>query len=554
MFDFLGRNIIAPDSIVNDIKGFRTISTTSDCSLFITHKKLNRESREQGIADPEFVYPITLQLSEINDADGKAVLVNEGESGLDYTFTSLSEYDTEKHIGAYILGEIPFSRVEKIYFDTQEDMDMFSRPSPDYWYPVNKYDLLPDGFNESLSVKADNQIVLEKSGYKTKDIINSIQNREKQRAAILNFINGTKRWQYGKYVFNIDNSLQELYGLKDQKLSDALPDYSDAKAEAKKKGETEQICLVGETLEQNQKINQKIYNHIRDLLALETYNKQKQVNRIVSLLDSLCEEITNECSTPVEAETVRESITEIEKLITDSTDKSPEEIMEGIPESIDVLKAIMFVVKNPNRYDLFLESLDVYHADLFTKRRAAVLWGTLNGLYGMPGEEFNKDNQELWKFIEAIVYKKECQIVPTFSVDMPKVAVDDDGLILGLKLEEEKIVTATEIRNTILAMPKEQLSDSFYDKLLEAAQTEAGSKKKAKNKGYAHSVASVSLHEIKIGENLNDSIKKTLEQLVKDCKTIVPDKDKLFTDYIENENGFNYAFNIDPQYWKNYIK
>ena len=85
MFDFLGRNIIAPDPIVKDIKRYRTIGTASDFFLFVTHKKLNRKSREQGIAEPEFVYPVTLELSEVQDTDGQAIMVSSGENGLKYT-------------------------------------------------------------------------------------------------------------------------------------------------------------------------------------------------------------------------------------------------------------------------------------------------------------------------------------------------------------------------------------------------------------------------------------------------------------------------------------
>ena len=125
LFDFLGRNIIAPDPIVKDIKRFRTIATASDFFLFITHKKLDRKSREQGIAEPEFVYPVTLELTEVQENDGRAVLVSKSETALDYILAPLSEYDAEKHIGAYLIGEIPLSRVEKIYFDTQDDQDMF---------------------------------------------------------------------------------------------------------------------------------------------------------------------------------------------------------------------------------------------------------------------------------------------------------------------------------------------------------------------------------------------------------------------------------------------
>ena len=217
------------------------------------------------------------------------------------------------------------------------------------------------------------------------------------------------------------------------------------------------------------------------------------------------------------------------------------------------MKALLLVVKNPNRYEVFLEALDVYHVDLLTKRRAAVLWGMLNGLYGMPGEDFNKDNQSLWQFIEAFVYGREKQIVPTLAISAPSSSLEN-GAVLEIKLKEECIVTAGEIRKAILATPKEKLTSTFYYKLLEAAEVEAGSKKKAENKGYAHNVASLSLPEIKKGDELNATVRKVLEQLVKDCKSSVPNERKLFTDYVENESKFAFVFDMDQGYWKRAFK
>ena len=549
LFDFLGRNIIAPDPIVKDIKRYRTIATASDYFLFITHKKLDRKSREQGIAEPEFVYPVTLELSEVQENDGRAVLVSKSETALDYILAPLSEYDAEKHIGAYLIGEIPLSRVEKIYFDTQDDQDMFSRPSPDYWYPENKYAILPDNFNEELVIELQEDKILETSGFSKDEIIASFRSREKKRAALLNFVNGTKKWQHDKYVFNMDDSLQQLFGLKDEDIASALPHY----AEVKDKGNVEYICLVGETEEQGTEFNQKIYNYVQEALIRQPYNTQKQPELIMEILNVLCEKITAECKSPVEVNIVRQSFVEIEKMISDDSNKGPEEIMAAIPEPIDVLKALLLVVKNPNRYEVFLEALDVYHVDLLTKRRAAVLWGMLNGLYGMPGEDFNKDNQSLWQFIEAFVYGREKQIVPTLAISAPSSSLEN-GAVLGIKLKEECIVTAGEIRKAILATPKEKLTSTFYYKLLEAAEVEAGSKKKAENKGYAHNVASLSLPEIKKGDELNATVRKVLEQLVKDCKSSVPNERKLFTDYVENESKFAFVFDMDQGYWKRAFK
>ena len=551
MFDFLARNMIAPDAVIRDIKRYRTISTASDYYLFVTHKKLDRKSREHGIGEPEFVYPVTLEIAELPEEDALAILVSRDETGLNYTLKALSRYDVEKHIGAYLIGEIPLSRVEKIYFDTQDDQDMFSRPSPDYWYPANKYALLPDDFTEELFLEPENDKLIEANCAAVEDVLSGIRRREKKRAAVLNFVNGTQHWRYDRYSFNMDSSLQQLLDdLQDGSISSILPHYEESKG----KDNVEPLCLVDESLEKTSEINQIIYDHICDALSEQPYSSSKQPEQLIQILNTICEQITLECQTPPEKAIVRQTLTEIENLISDVSAKGPEEIMANIPEAIDSLKALLFVAKNPNRYDLFLEALEVYHADQITKRRAAVLWGLLNGLYGMPGEGFNKDNQQLWQFIEAFVYDREKHTTPSLAIISPKITLEN-GDVLGIPLKEERIVTASEIREAILSMPKERLTKAFYSKILEASEVEAGSKKKAVNKGYAHCVASISLSEIKEGEVLDSNLRKLLEQLLKDCKTPVPNKEKLFVDYVENEEKFAFVFSMDPEYWKKaYIK
>ncbi len=545
LFDFLSRNIIAPDCIVKDLKGYRTISTASDCFLFATHKKLSRKSREKGIGEPDFVCPITLELSDSSEFDGKAVIVSDKNGELEYSFPKLSEYDENKHIGAYLIGEIPISRVQKIYFDTKEDQDIFYRPSPDYWYPTDKYDSLPEDFTEEFSIEPDEDKILAASGLSKEEIISSILSREKYRAGLLNLVDGTMKWQYGKYLFNIDSSMQQLFGLADSDVGAILPHY----IEGKGKDNAESICLIGDDKEQQTNVNQIIYNTISDVLILQPYNTQKQPDYIASIIETISGKIAVDTKSPDEASSACKCIDEIREMVLDTSKKIPDEILSSVPESMDVLKALLFVVKNPNRYDIFINSLDAYHADILTKRRAMILWGMLNGLYGMPGEKFNKDNQKLWQFIEAYVLKNNCDSKVSITAEMPDVKLKDSK-VLGVQLNEERIVTATEVRELILANKKMNFSPAFYSKLLKACVMELGSKKKAENKGYTHSIASIGLTEIKPGMEINFNMKKVLEQLLKDCKSPVPNKEKLFTDYVTDEKKFEQVFRIDQAYWK----
>lgn len=108
--------------------------------------------------------------------------------------------------------------------------------------------------------------------------------------------------------------------------------------------------------------------------------------------------------------------------------------------------------------------------------------------------------------------------------------------------------TSSRIISSIYKPSKSSFSSSA------AAEVEAGSKKKAEAKGYVHRVASTGIPEINKGDELNADIRKVLEQLVKDCKTPVPNKERLFADYVESESEFAFAFDIDQDYWKSLFK
>ena len=543
VFDYLSRNIIASSEVVQDIKNYRTIGNKLDYFLFITHKKLNRMCREKGIADVEMVCPMTLEISDIQEMDGKAVLISINENNPEYQYDSLSNYDSEKHVGACVVGEIPFSRIEKIYFDSLEDMEMFNRPSPDYWYPKEKYELLPSDFSDELELDLNEEKILETCGLIKEDIISEIQQRERYRAALLNFVNGSLNWQYGKYIFSFDNCFQQLFGLSDESLNTLLPHYLDMKD----RDNVEYLSLIPNTYEKSPEFDQVIYDKTFDIFSQNVFNKSRQPKDVSELLEI----IKNDLKASIEKETdytfLSDRIEDIEGLILDSNNLSPEEIMANIPEAIDVLKAIIFVAKNSTNYNDFLESLKAYHVDNITKRRAMTLWGALNGLYGMPGEGFNKDNNEIWTFIESLSFERFDST--SVRVKKPLVTIEN-GKVFNIEIKEEEIITAEEIRSLILSQSTDKLHDVFYEKLLEVAKRLCGSDKKAEVKGYIIHTASADLNEIKRGDLLNADSKKILEQLLKDYKKSCPNKELLYKDFVENPSNFEQVFESDKEYWK----
>ena len=62
VFSYLSRNLIAPASVVPDRLGIHTVGLLNEDFLFVTHKKLNVDNRNYGIADPDIANPVTLAI------------------------------------------------------------------------------------------------------------------------------------------------------------------------------------------------------------------------------------------------------------------------------------------------------------------------------------------------------------------------------------------------------------------------------------------------------------------------------------------------------------
>lgn len=561
MFEYLERNLIAPEGIVHDPHGYRTVGTAADC-LFVTHHRLNRDARMQGVG-PGFEYPITIAISDPQDADGLAILVKTGPSGEQYLAAPLSEYDEASCVGAYLIGEIPWSRVEKVYYDTAEERTRFLRPSADYWYPTDRYDILPDAFTEEWSFTPDTvalRTALQDAGVDLDAMQQRICDRERMRAGVLGAVNGTSPWEMGEYRFNIDPVIQTLLGLDNAAINAVLPHYTACVSKPETMASTdlvlfgrngaecadEQSAAAQPTEKVACSINQQIYDIIVRAFRGTQLNHHRTPAEMTTTLHEI-EEMFTAVSADVQGRTfVYTGIAAITALITGAASRTPEEIMATCPVGVNVLGALLYVAKNPNSYEDLIRSFDVYHVDQQTRRRAMVLWGELNGLYGIPGVGCNKDNRALWQFIESYVAEtSDAQI--TLSVSRADVTIQD-GRVLGASLWERQNITAEDIRQAILSTSKERLDDRFYEKLLDAATA----RKKGKKKDYLIHAASVHLPEIKRGDELTDDILRRLRQLIDDGKdkNAVPNRERLFEDYVQDAKVFAGVYEVDPEYWR----
>ncbi len=127
VFSYLSRNLIAPASVVPDRLGIHTVGLLNEDFLFVTHKKLNVDNRNYGIADPDIANPVTLAIEiDSRQENNSCILVSEDSGSIKTEIATWKAYDIGKHIGAYLLGEIPLSLVKTIYFENKNNRKSFT--------------------------------------------------------------------------------------------------------------------------------------------------------------------------------------------------------------------------------------------------------------------------------------------------------------------------------------------------------------------------------------------------------------------------------------------
>ena len=564
VFSYLSRNLIAPTSIMPDGLGIRTVGLLNDDYLFVTHKKVNEDIRYYGITDREIANPITLAIEiDAKQENNQCILVSYEAGTIKTEIATWKEYDAEKQIGAYVIGEIPFSLVKKIFFENKKQREEFYRPSSDYWYPENKFSDLPiSDFNETLDTPMLQRSNLKSLDIDTEKIKNDILYREKMRAGLLCLMDATQKWNYGDVLLNIDSVLQCIIGsdiVTDIIIRNQIPDCTSMPTTPY----IEDLNLLpiykgGE----KQSLNQEIYNTVLGHFCNVPMEKDAAISYYESVLKKVIVLINTKADTITEKRIKAFAEETLNVLMGKVIGKTIEEILALIPKEADCLPALFFVMRQPDDYEKLLTSLKIYCHNPVVTRRACTLFGALNGLGYVAGEGTYKSNQELWQFIEwkvnneAVTEKEFVSLV----TEKPEILSKEKDKFLnifiyaGQNVSMETVMDLLKSKEIIDSIPEQ-----FFSKLI----------MNVKDKKYYYQPVKASKPKlfsigIKAGEEYNP---KRLEQFKSDFlkfikelespfnkKTKTYDKLAFFTDYANDNKKFKLIYEKHKKEWEEFYR
>lgn len=388
--DYLSMRIIACYKYVGSKLSIRTVSNETDSFLFITHKKLVREIRSKGLEANAGVNPIALELSmdEAVFSHVPAILIEEKDGINSLKLGDISDYDESKHLGAFIPGEIPFSCLSAVIFDSIEEERHLFRMSEDYWYPEHLYRLAEDGeFSDNIRLSFTEEAILSVFDEPdTQTILDEVKAHDRFRSSLLGMIFATSHWVEGQYTMNMDLCLCRQMGINRDDAISLIPNMEKAEDN---QSEIFSYLLPKANDKTNQTEDEQLYFSILKFLFSRKEKESDFKSLFISIFDQLC--LNNEKVAEVK---------EVSNYLSDSSELNLKEIIEIIPEDISSLKSFLVVSKNPEDYYHFIRSLEVYGIDQVTSRRAIILWHMLNGLSYVPGAGFLKENEKIWFLLD----------------------------------------------------------------------------------------------------------------------------------------------------------
>ena len=400
--DYYSRNLIAPASVMPVLPGGRPLSVFLPDCLFITHIPVSPENRGlgEGLATEQRV-PVTLEIAVPKGADEalSVMLVGKDKDGVfSVEKKTWADYDKKKHVGAFVLGEIPLSCVKAVLFDTDEDQDRLRRPSQDLMDPIPNRKTVSKPLVGPCPLPENPQSVAfsAEATELAKSAVAGLRCREKLRAAALLFLSGTRGWKLGDWITGLDETLAKFTGISDDAAEKSIPGWKNLLGAA---GEGDILPWMPPDGDKETGA-QRLYRAAFSFLAAEPYRigggNAKTTADMVAELRKIAdgepsfrrelEAISRFLEMPTGGPTLPDLLTELEK--------------RNAPP---ICTALLMLSRTPNDIEDLEKAVSVYRIDQAAARQAMTLWGALNGLHGVParGQGFGKEIATAWSFVEA---------------------------------------------------------------------------------------------------------------------------------------------------------
>ena len=434
---FYARNRIAPNAELRPpIPGAHPLGTQNPAFLFVTH--LPVASSERGIGDLLATgqrFPVTLAFDfpKKETANRPVVLLAKGTDGeLATARGTWAEYDTKKHVGAFLFGDIPLSAVRSIRFESETDRSRLAAPSPDLWFPEELFAIAPtppetkspfDGLTElppvSEELKAEQNAAMV-----------AARLAEKRRAAALMLVHGSTDWQIGDLTTGFDAASQRLFGLSDDVVGKAIPGWADLV-----RGNPADILPWDPVPDESSAPDLALYRKAFDVFAGIPFRAvgvpAQTTESMCGILKRLAEVV------PEKAKFLTGVVAHLES---PASGMPLPQLLLALPPEEATVRALLMLARAPNDVEELEKGLTVYKLSQDAARKALVLWGALNGLRGVPGMGFGKSNRPLWAFLEnrlAVESEAPLSFVPAPT---PKAAPKNKRILDAVTLRKEEIV------------------------------------------------------------------------------------------------------------------
>ena len=412
---YLMKNAIVCSDYLNDAKAVCSIGDVCGQYLYLTHKKLCVEDRSRTAAGG-LEMPVTLEIviKIKSDIPMPAQIVDNAGT---VKSADLKAYNLTKDTGAFIAGEIPWSFVSRVYFNSDRDREEIYKPSPDLWYPEQLFSIIPsdkftDEFHFDKFSDACNAVPEAGDG-----LIKLLSAREKQRAVLINTLFSTQNWDYQKYRANVTPGVLRMFDLSAKPVEEQI---------GQKYSDIEDLAEMDDLLDSDEdNTNRMLFKSICESFAGLSGGAELDHNKFCHMagdvIFSICgrpEEKRNE-GKRAQSDSIIKALAIAEKVAFQPDDHPFDQALKSVDRTFSSIKALMFVLKNPDDIDYFARSLDSYGADCVVKRTAWIYYSWLNGMKNMPGERRN--NLQLNLQIDRMVFE----------------SCSDKSLISGVYSEDE---------------------------------------------------------------------------------------------------------------------